>query len=108
VAVDGPSALNLAEYRVDSVRYADRDSLVQEGAMTWKDKLEIGLKEDAPYRKDNLPEAEIRGPQVPTGPGRSAEVPLARPESSGVDSDADENAAIQEAGRTPAPSPEAE
>ena len=23
--------------------------------MTWKDKLEIGLKEDAPYRKDNLP-----------------------------------------------------
>jgi len=25
--------------------------------MTWKDKLEIGLKEDAPYRKDNLPES---------------------------------------------------
>jgi hypothetical protein len=23
--------------------------------MTWKDKLEIGLKDDAPYRRDNLP-----------------------------------------------------
>jgi hypothetical protein len=25
-------------------------------SMTWKDKLEIGLKEDAPYRRDNLPD----------------------------------------------------
>ena len=24
--------------------------------MTWKDKLEIGLKEDAPFRIDNLPD----------------------------------------------------
>jgi hypothetical protein len=48
--------------------------------MTWKDKLEIGLKEDAPYRKDNLPAKEIDGPQLPTGPGRSPEVPLARDE----------------------------
>lgn len=32
--------------------------------MTWKDKLEIGLKEDAPYRKDNLPANQVRGPQV--------------------------------------------
>ena len=24
--------------------------------MTWKDKLEIGLKDDAPFRRDNLPE----------------------------------------------------
>jgi len=46
--------------------------------MTWKDKLEIGLKEDAPYRKDNLPSKQVRGPQVPTGPGRSPEIPLAR------------------------------
>ena len=46
--------------------------------MTWKDTLEIGLKEDAPYRKDNLPEAQVRGPEVPTGPGRSPEIPLAR------------------------------
>ena len=39
--------------------------------MTWRDKLEIGLREDAPYRKDNLPESQIRGPGIPTGPGRS-------------------------------------
>lgn len=39
--------------------------------MTWKDKLEIGLKEDAPFRKDNLPEKEVHGPVVPAGPGRS-------------------------------------
>jgi len=38
--------------------------------MTWKDKLELGLKEDAPYRKDNLPDSEITGPEIPTGPGR--------------------------------------
>jgi hypothetical protein len=46
--------------------------------MTLMDKLEIGLKEDAPYRKDNLPDDQIRGPEIPTGPGRSPEVPLAR------------------------------
>ena len=47
--------------------------------MTWKDKLEIGLKEDAPYRKDNLPANQVRGPQLPpNGPGRSPEVPIAR------------------------------
>ena len=46
--------------------------------MTWRDKLEIGLKEDAPYRKDNLPPNQVRGPQVPSGPGRSPEVPQAR------------------------------
>jgi hypothetical protein len=39
--------------------------------MTWKDKLELGLKEDAPFRKDNLPENEVRGPEDPAGPGRS-------------------------------------
>jgi hypothetical protein len=46
--------------------------------MTWKDKLEIGLKEDAPFRKDNLPESQVRGPEIPAGPGRSPEIPLAR------------------------------
>jgi len=46
--------------------------------MTWRDKLEIGLKEDAPYRKDNLPDSQIRGPEIPTGPGRSPEIPMAR------------------------------
>jgi hypothetical protein len=24
--------------------------------MTWKDKLEIGLKDDAPFRRDNVPD----------------------------------------------------
>ncbi len=46
--------------------------------MTWKDKLEIGLKEDAPFRKDNLPASEQEGPERPAGPGRSPELPLAR------------------------------
>ena len=46
--------------------------------MTLKDKLEIGLKEDAPYRKDNLPDNQVRGPEIPAGPGRSPEIPLAR------------------------------
>ena len=46
--------------------------------MTWRDKLEIGLKEGAPFRKDNLPASEVRGPQIPTGPGRSPEIPMAR------------------------------
>ena len=43
--------------------------------MTWKDKLEIGLKEDAPYRKDNLPDQQVRGPEIPAGEGRSPIVP---------------------------------
>jgi hypothetical protein len=51
--------------------------------MTWKDKLEIGLKEDAPYRRDNLPPQQVRGPQKPAGEGRSPEVPLARDEENG-------------------------
>jgi len=52
--------------------------------MTWRDKLEIGLKEDAPYRKDNLPESQIRGPEIPTGPGRSPEIPMARGDKNDV------------------------
>jgi hypothetical protein len=49
-----------------------------EAEMTWRDKLEIGLKENAPYRKDNLPLTEVIGPELPQGPGRSAEIPHAR------------------------------
>lgn len=45
--------------------------------MTWKDKLELGLKNDAPFRKDNLPERQVRGPEVPAGPGRSPIIPAA-------------------------------
>jgi hypothetical protein len=39
--------------------------------MTWRDKLEIGLKPDAPFRRDNLPDGEVHGPERPAGPGRS-------------------------------------
>ena len=46
--------------------------------MTWKDKMEIGLKEDAPYRKDNLSPDQVRGPEVPAGDGRSPEIPMSR------------------------------
>lgn len=49
--------------------------------MTLKDKLEIGLKEDAPYRRDNLPEFQKapHGPEEKPGdPTRSPEEPGAR------------------------------
>jgi hypothetical protein len=46
--------------------------------MTWRDKLEIGLKENAAFRKDNLPAGEVSGPELPQGPGRSAEIPRSR------------------------------
>ena len=52
--------------------------------MTIKDKLEIGLKEDAPYRKDNLPDFQVRGPEIPSGPGRSPTIPLAKGEKTVV------------------------
>ncbi len=57
--------------------------------MTWRDKLEIGLKEDAPFRKDNLPASQVRGPEISKGPGRSPEIPMARDDQNEVlDSDA--------------------
>ena len=49
--------------------------------MTWKDKLEIGLKDDAPFRRDNLPEFQRRrgsARRKPGDPTRSPEVPGAR------------------------------
>ena len=51
--------------------------------MTWRDKLEIGLKEDAPFRRDNLPDFQKKpaGPETNTDdPTRSAEEPGARGE----------------------------
>ena len=42
-----------------------------DATVTLKDKLEMGLKEDAPFRKDNLPGDQVRGPEIPAGPGRS-------------------------------------
>jgi hypothetical protein len=49
--------------------------------MTWRDKLEIGLKDDAPYRCDNLAGFQRRkgGPATEPGdPTRSPEEPGAR------------------------------
>ena len=49
--------------------------------MTWKDKLEIGLKDDAPFRRDNLPEFQKHSGVPATKPGdptRSPEEPGAR------------------------------
>ena len=62
--------------------------------MTLKDKLEIGLKEDAQYRKDNLPEHQVRGPEIPAGPGRSPKIPAARGDKNVVPGaeDADDSA----------------
>ncbi len=67
--------------------------------MTWIDRLEIGLKEDAPFRKDNLPESQVRGPETPSGPGRSPVVEQARDDRRGVmavEHDAAEAAATSE------------
>ena len=62
--------------------------------VTIKDKLEIGLKEDAQYRKDNLPEDQVRGPEIPAGPGRSPKIPAARRDKNIVPdaADADDSA----------------
>jgi hypothetical protein len=59
--------------------------------MTWRDKLEIGLKDDAPFRRDNLPDFQIHedGPaSQPGDPTRSPEEPGAR-ESANDDMQAD-------------------
>ena len=39
--------------------------------MTWRDKLELGLKDDAAFRRDNLPSEEVHGPEEAPRPGRS-------------------------------------
>ncbi|HXT69469.1 MAG TPA: hypothetical protein VN700_06930 [Vicinamibacterales bacterium] len=52
--------------------------------MTWKDKLEIGLKDDAAFRRDNLPDFQKDADVPETKPGdetRSPEVPGARAEA---------------------------
>lgn len=50
--------------------------------MSLKDKLEIGLKPDAPYRKDNLPEFQQDEPacEIAAEPGDSPEARAAREE----------------------------
>ena len=52
--------------------------------MTWKDKLEIGLKDDAAFRHDNLPDFQQttdESQKKPGDPTRSAEEPGAREEA---------------------------
>ena len=52
--------------------------------MTWKDKLEIGLKDDAPFRRDNLPEfqqTDGEGAAKDPEADRSPEEPGARAEA---------------------------
>jgi hypothetical protein len=56
--------------------------------MTWRDKLEIGLKEDAPFRRDNLPPDEIHGRMRPAGPGRSPIVTAAQAHAAGTEAPA--------------------
>jgi hypothetical protein len=50
--------------------------------MSLKDKLEIGLKPDAPYRPDNLPEFQVNDPACREGatPGQAATTEQAREE----------------------------
>jgi hypothetical protein len=50
--------------------------------MSLKDKLEIGLKPDAPYRPDNLPDFQANDPACREGatPGESTPVEQAREE----------------------------
>ena len=56
--------------------------------MTWKDKLEIGLKDDAPYRRDNLPPF-----QKTEGPEEQSADPERSPEEPGAREDADHGVA---------------
>ena len=50
--------------------------------MSLKDKLEIGLKPDAPYRPDNLPDFQVNDPACREGatPGEAATTEEAREE----------------------------
>jgi hypothetical protein len=66
--------------------------------MTWRDKLELGLKENAAFRKDNLPTSEVSGPELAQGPGRSAEIPRARGKQDQVPA-ADHTSAASETSR---------
>jgi len=48
--------------------------------MTWKDKLEIGLKDDAAFRRDNLPDTQ----KDPEGPAKKPGDPTRSPEEPGA------------------------
>jgi hypothetical protein len=61
-----------------AVPHRGRYDSAEEDVMTWKDKLEIGLKNDAPFRKDNLAPDQVHGPEIDSGPGRSPVIPEAQ------------------------------
>lgn len=48
--------------------------------MTWKDKLEIGLKDDAAFRRDNLPDFQ----KAPDGPASKPDDETRSPEEPGA------------------------
>jgi hypothetical protein len=74
----GPAAANRL-YKTAQRTLARHVTLVLlEVAMTWRDKLKLGSKRRRGVSQDNLPPSQIRGPELSTGPGRSAEIPLAR------------------------------
>ena len=56
--------------------------------MTWKDKLEIGLKDDAAFRRDNLPTFQRRS----SSRRRKASDPTRSPEEPGARADAEHGA----------------
>jgi hypothetical protein len=73
--------------------------------MTWKDKLEIGLKDDAPFRKDNLPDFQVHNGTPETKPGdptRSPEEPGARQEAEAAPPVTKTRRRTKRAGRQPA------
>lgn len=59
--------------------------------MTWKDTLEIGLKDDAPFRRDNLPDFQVE----PNGPETQPGDPTRSPEEPGAREDAEEAAEVR-------------
>jgi hypothetical protein len=48
--------------------------------VTWKDTLEIGLKEDAPFRRDHLPDSQ----KSKDGPATKVDDPTRSPEEPGA------------------------
>jgi len=58
--------------------------------VTWKDKLEIGLKDDAAFRRDNLPDSQ----KDPDGPDEQPGDPTRSPEEPGAREDAAAHAPV--------------
>jgi hypothetical protein len=71
--------------RVERVPFHEQAvDCVRRVAMTWRDKLGIRLKGDAPVLKDSLPQEPVRGLELSNGSGHPSDTPLARDEHSGL------------------------